>query len=61
MTADIAFGQRTVDRIAQRVDADIGVGVTGQAFVVWDLLRRTETRADLPEGRARRIRCRCGA
>ena len=37
MTADIAFGQRTVDRIAQRVDADIGVGVSGQAFVVWDL------------------------
>ena len=34
MAADIALGQRAVDRVAQRVDADIGVGMAGQARVV---------------------------
>ena len=34
MPADIALGQRAVDRVAQRVDADIGVGVARQALVV---------------------------
>ena len=31
MAADIALGQRAVDRVAQRMDADIGVGMAGQA------------------------------
>ena len=32
--ADIALGQRAVDRVAQRMDADIGVGMAGQALLV---------------------------
>ena len=31
MTADIAFRQRPVDRVAERMDADIGARITGAA------------------------------
>ncbi len=34
MAADIALGQRAVNRVAQRMDADIGIGVAGQSPVV---------------------------
>ena len=34
--ADVAFGERTVDRITQRVDADIGIGVPSEAALVGD-------------------------
>ena len=36
MPADIALGQRAIDRVAQRVDADIGVGMACEALVVRD-------------------------
>ena len=32
MPADIAFRQRAIDGVAKRVDADIGIGMAGEAF-----------------------------
>ena len=37
MAADIAFGERAVDGVAQGMDADIGVGMAGQTMGVGDL------------------------
>ena len=44
MPADIALRQRAVDRVAQRMDADIGVRVAGQALVMRHLHAAQEQR-----------------
>ena len=34
MASDVALGQRAIDRVAQGVDADIGVGMPGKPLVM---------------------------
>ena len=58
MAADIALGQRAVDRVAQRVDADIGVGMAGQAACRAAPRRRTASACGPSAAHARRSRCR---
>ena len=58
---DIALGQRPVDRVAQRVDADIGVRMALQAELAGHARRRTAPSAGRPRSGARRSRCRCAA
>jgi hypothetical protein len=36
VAANVAFGQRAINRVAQRVDADIGVRMPGQALLEGD-------------------------
>ena len=45
MPPDVALGQGAIDRVAQGVDADIGIGMAGEALVVRNLYAAQEQRA----------------